>query len=89
MEDKKMKSYGAGEVPSLDGSFDFGLFDGRESSSPRASSYTENTSCPWSRNHWATLGPVHSSTKNRIHAVSASGMNVVPPRDCDANSKQA
>ncbi len=54
-----------------------------------ASSYTENTSCPWSRNHWATLGPVHSSTRNRIHAVSASGMNVVLPRDCDANSKQA
>ncbi len=31
MEDQKNKRYGAGEAPSLVGSFDFGLLDGRGS----------------------------------------------------------
>ncbi len=37
-----MKSYGVGEAPSVDGSFDFGLFDGR-GSPPRL------RSTPWTK----------------------------------------
>src|SRR5207253_2163748 len=36
---------------------------------PRASSYTENTSCWCSRSHRATCGPVHSSTRKRMHRL--------------------
>ncbi len=57
---------------------------------PRASSYTENTSCALARSQFATLGPVHSSTRNRIQADSAmSGMNSVWANARDANSRHA
>ena len=58
-------------------------------SMPRASSYTEKTSCFCARNHCATAGPVHSSTRKRIYVGSNNGTNVVFARDFVANNKHA
>ena len=58
-------------------------------SMPRASSYTEKTSCFCARNHCATAGPVHSSTRKRIYVGSSNGTNVVFARDFVANNKHA
>ena len=57
---------------------------------PRASSYTEKTSCPSARNQAATTGPVLSSTRKRTYALSAtSGMKEVFSKARAANSKHA